>query len=98
MKYWRKYGWKKTWKQLKYNYVMLDTPEQLLRKEIIGYIGAIIGMLVGITMFIWKGTWYYTIAMLFTILIFYAQLKGKLKQLKILKEMEEQYKKKGRKK
>lgn len=85
-KYARKHGWKETFKQWKYNYLMLETPEQLIKKEIIGYLGSIIGMCIAIVMFVLLGYWYLVVAIAFTILIQYSQLVGKLKVLQQFKE------------
>lgn len=87
----KKIGWKKTKEKWYYNYVMLETPEQLLRKEIYGYIGTIGGLLIAIVIFISRGLWYVCIAMAFSLLIMYSKLKGTLKQQQELKDIEEQF-------
>jgi hypothetical protein len=94
-KYAHKHGWKETFKQWKYNYLMLETPEQLIKKEIIGYIGSIIGMCIAIMMFVFLGYWYLVVAIAFTILIQYSQLVGKLKVLEQFRESQERLKEMG---
>jgi hypothetical protein len=88
----RKYGYKETMKKWKYNYLMLETPEGLIKKRIIGYIGGIFGIVFAIIVFIRRGFWFITIAMGFSVLIMYANLKGDLKQLQVLKDLKEQFK------
>ncbi len=87
----KKIGWKATKKKWYYNYIMLETPDQLLKKEIFGYIGTIGGLLIAIIIFISRGYWYVTIAMAFSLLIMYAKLKGTLKQQQELKNIQEQF-------
>ncbi len=87
----RKIGWKKTKEKWYYSYVMLETPEQLLKKEIFGYIGTIGGLLLAIIIMISRGYWYITIAMAFSLLIMYSKLKGTLKQQQELKNIKEQF-------
>lgn len=90
-KHWKKHGWKKTKKELYRNYVMLETPQQLLKKEIMGYLGGILGFLIIIVFFITTKRYLYIVSTGFMLLIFYAQLKGKLKHLQQLKDMEEEF-------
>lgn len=87
----RIYGFRETFEKWKYNYYMLDTPEQLLKKEIIGYIGGIGGLLLAMVMFTVRGMWFVCIAMGFSIFIMYAQLKGKLKSLQILRDVQKDF-------
>jgi hypothetical protein len=91
----RKYGWKKTWEKIKHNFIMLETPKQLLGMEIIGFKGAIIGTIFALGYLLTKGMWYICIAIAFAILIQYAGLKGKLQQreqLRQLEKIQEEYK------
>ena len=82
-------GWKRTKKKWYYNFVMLQTPEKLMEQEITGYIGSMVGIVFAM-IFMWiKGLWYITFAMAFSLLILYAQLKGKLKQKQILKDIKD---------
>ena len=90
-KYWKKHGWNKTSKDLKYNYLMLETPENLLKKEITSYIGVLGALLLALVFLAFRGFWYISLIMLFSIAISYYQMKGKLIQLKKLKEMTEQF-------
>jgi hypothetical protein len=90
IKHWKKYGWKKTIEKWKYNYVMLDTPEQLAQKEIYGYIGAMGGLLLAIVVLVSRGTWYIVIALGATMWIMYMQFKQKLQSLQNIKDMNKQ--------
>lgn len=87
----RKYGWKETIKKLKYNFIMLETPEGIVKKRIWGGIGAISGLIIAMFIFLYNKTWYLTIIMGFSALILYANLKGDLKQLQVLKDLEKQF-------
>lgn len=91
IKSWKKYGFKETLRKLKYNYVMLETPEGIVKKRIVGGVGAISGLIMAMFIFLYKGTWYLTIIMGFSSLILYANLKGDLKQLQVLKDLEKQF-------
>ena len=93
IKSWKKYGWKETIKKLKYQYIMLETPEGIIKKRIVGYVGGICGLILAMWILLMKGMWYVTIAIGFSILIMYANLKGDMKQLQVLKDLEEQFKK-----
>jgi len=89
--HWKIHGWKKTKADWYYNFVMLETPEQTLKKQILGYCGSIIGMIFAIVVLIYKDLWYITIAMAFMILIQYASLKQHLKQKQVLKDIKNKY-------
>jgi len=91
IKSWKKYGFKETKKKLYYNYVMLETPEGIIKKRIFGGIGAISGLIMAMFIFLYRRMWYVTIIMGFSALIMYANLKGDLKQLQILKDLEKQF-------
>ena len=84
---WKKYGFKETCKKLKYNFVMLSTPESLLQQEIIGYIGSIGGLVLAIVFLLYYRIWYIVFVLGFGIVIQQAQLRGKLKQKQILKDL-----------
>ena len=95
----RKVGWKETWKQLKYNFVMLESPEQLLKIEITGFAGALFGTLFAFIYLLVVGMWYITIAVGFSVLITYSGLKQKLQQRqqlenikKLAEELQNEYK------
>ena len=87
----KKYGWSEAWSKLKYNYIMLETPESIIHKKIIGYMGAIFGLGVSMIAFWWTGKWYISIALFFSLLIMYASLKGELKQQQILKDIKKDF-------
>lgn len=84
-------GWKKTWGKWKYNFIMLDTPQQLLRKEVYGWTGALCGN--GLAFILTAWTKNYIMLMLYAglMLVFYSNVKGKLKQLQTLKDIEENF-------
>jgi len=90
-KHWKKHGYRKTVEAWKKNYYFLDTPEQLLRKEIISYIGIIGAQLIALVILAFRGVWYISLIMLFGIGIGYYAMKGKLMQLRKLREMTRQF-------
>ena len=91
IRYVKKHGWEKAKKEWKRQYLLLETPEQLLKKEIIGYTGALFGMTIAIIVLLMRGTWYLTIAMVFVTFIMWTQLKGRLKQKQLLKDIKENF-------
>lgn len=76
----KKVGWKETWKQFKYNFVMLETPEQQMKIEIIGFYGSMAGTLFALIYLLFTGLWFITFAVGFSLLIQYGGLKGKLQR------------------
>ena len=90
-KHWKKHGLKKTVEEWRYQFVMLDTPEGLTKKEAIGYSGALIGGIWGIIYYLLQGNWGFMILLAGISLVFYSQMKGKLKQLQMLKDMKERF-------
>jgi hypothetical protein len=91
IKSWKKYGLKKTIEKWKYNYIMLETPQGIIKKRIWGGIGTISGLIIAMFIFLYKQMWYITIIMGFSALIVYANLKGDLKQLQTLKDLEKEF-------
>ena len=91
IKSWKKYGFKETKKRLYYNYVMLETPESIVEKRIIGHVGAIFGLVFAVIVFLLRGLILFPVIFFFSILILYANLKGDLKQLQILKDLKKQF-------
>ena len=87
----KKHGWKKTWENLKYNFVMLETPKGMVKKRIMGGVVAICGLIIVTFIFLFRGSWGLSLIMCGTFLIFYSNLKGDLKQLRILKDLEEEF-------
>lgn len=87
----RENGWERTWDRWKYNYAMLDTPEQLLRKEVFGYVGAMFGLLIGLVFMFFRGLWFISVVMGFSCFIMNCQLKSKLRQLRLLKNIKEEF-------
>jgi hypothetical protein len=70
------------------NGVQKITPVELLRTEIVGYVGSIIGTLFAMGFLIYFGMWYITLAIVFNLLIQGSQLIGKWQQYNLLKKME----------
>ena len=91
IKSWKKYGFKETKKKLYYNYVMLETPESMVKKRIVGNAGAMCGLIFAMLVFLFRGLILFPIIFGFSSLIMYSNLKGDLKQLQILKDLEEQF-------
>ena len=89
--YTRKHSFKEAWEKTKYRYAMSDTPEQIARKEVIGYIGSITGLLFAMIFLILRGSWYFSIALVFGIYLMSLQLKLKLKYLYALKDIEKKF-------
>ena len=61
------------------------TPEQLVKTEIIGYIGNLIGIIVVCIILAFTSVWYIIFAFVFGLLISASQLIGKIQQLQQLK-------------
>lgn len=90
-KHWKTHGWRRTVKDWKKNYYYLDTPEQLLKKEITSHVGMIGAFLIALVSFAYKGSWSISLIMVFATAVSYYTMKGKLMQLRKLKEMMEQF-------
>jgi len=91
-KYWKKHGLKATIKQWKYQFIMLETPEWQIQKEIIGYAGALAGGVWGIVFYLIQKRWPFMLLLSGLSLIFYTNFKAKLKQLQGLKDLKEKFK------
>ena len=87
-KHWKKHGFKKTMDQLKYNYIMLETPQQILKKQLIGYSGSMVATILCGTIFFIKGSWYITVLFFFTLFIQYAGFKQTLQQFYTINNIE----------
>ena len=71
--------------------IMSITPIQMIRTEIIGYIGSIIGLLLsGIILIFFAESWYLTITIFFIIIIQFIGLIGKYQQFNTLKTLEKE--------
>jgi hypothetical protein len=79
-------GFMKKWKQG----IMRITPEQLLRSEIKGYIGSILGTILAgyFFIFVYERMWTIAIILGFGIIIQGSQLIGKYQQLDALKKFQ----------
>lgn len=86
-----KHTWKEAWEKTKYRYAMLDTPEQIAKKEVIGLIGSIFGLLFAMLFLVLNGSWYFLIALAFGIYLMGMQLKLKLKYIYALRDIEKQF-------
>ena len=89
--YSKKYGIKKSVAKLKYSFIMLETPEQILMIEMIAFSGMIVGVIFAIVFLIYFGMWYLTGAAAFSILLQYAGLKNKWQQYQQLKDIQNLY-------
>jgi len=88
----RKYGWEKTKEEWVKQYLLLETPESLMRKEIVGYVINLVGLLIIITYFVWSKRWVFLTATAGGFIIFYYQLKMKLRSYRQLKDLRRQAK------
>jgi len=79
-------GFMKKWKEG----MMKLTPEQLLKAEIKGYLGSILGTIAAglIFIFVYKTMWAISIVLFFNIIIQGSQLIAKYQQLEAFKQME----------
>lgn len=80
LRYGRKHGFRKAWRDLLYNYAMLDTPEQQLKKQLVGYVGSMLGLVLAGVVFWFRGNWQLIPVFCFSELIMYANFKSVLKQ------------------
>ena len=91
LKYWRKHGWKKTWDDSKYNYVVLDTPVQLLKKELYGHATALLGFLIAFGWAAGTGNWWLIVLFLGMTYVQYVQFKQKLLHYNKIKKLEAEF-------
>jgi hypothetical protein len=89
--WWKEKGFNEAFKKLKYNFIMLETPEQILKIELISYFGMIFGIIFAIVFLIYFKMWYVTIAAMFSLLLQYAGMKHKWQQLQQLKDIQNLY-------
>jgi len=66
------------------------TPTQLLRTEMIGYVGTIVGSIICIIFFIWINFWVICIPISFGLLISGSSLIGKYQQYIMMKQLEKE--------
>ena len=66
------------------------TPLQLCSARISGYIGTIVGMMIGIFVSIYSHSWWLVIVLIFVVWLQAAALLGDIQQRKALKESEQQ--------
>jgi len=71
--------------------IMSVTPIQMIRTEIIGYIGSIVGLLfASIVLIFFADSWYMAITIFFIVIIQVIGLVGKYQQFNTLKELEKE--------
>ena len=75
---WKRDGFKKTWKRMKYNYVMLDSPEQMLKKEIWGGCGMLGAIVLVLSVFAYRKQYFLLPLFVFIFYVNFTQVKGKL--------------------
>jgi len=85
----RQEGLKAAFAKWRYNFIMFDTPEHQLNQKVFGVAGSFTFLVISAIVLTWQGRWYIGVALAFTALVQYADLKGTLKQRKILKEIKE---------
>jgi hypothetical protein len=88
----REEGFKKAFAKWRYNYIMLDTPEYQLSQKAVGYAGSMVFLLAGCIILTLKGLWPIGLALAFTALVQYVDLKGVLKQRRVVKNLSAQQK------
>lgn len=89
-KYWKKHGLKKTWKQWKYNMIMLYTPEEALKQQSFFYGGMIVsGIAITIVRFV-VGDFWMGLFFCFVILLLQSQMRTTIKQRNILVKINKQ--------
>jgi len=87
----RRDGWLKAWKKLQYQYIMLETPEQQLKKEVFGYCGMLLGVTLAGVVFAWRRQYHLVPLFAFIFYINLTQAKGKYRQLLTLKDIKEKF-------
>lgn len=91
----RRDGVKETWKKLQYNYVLLETPEQQIKKELYGYCGMLGAIILVLSVFAYRRQWFLLPLFAFIFWVNYCQAKGKYKQLLTLKSIKEKFEEGG---
>lgn len=95
IKIWRRDGFKETYKQWKIRFYELQTPERLMKQELIGLTGSLFGLILALIFLVLLNMWYFIVWLSFVTWITYVQLKGKLKVRKALEEQQEELKRIG---
>ncbi len=95
IKYWKQHGFKETMKKWHYNYIMLETPESSLKKELFGQAGTMGGLLLAFVMLIANGVWYVSVAVFFGIYLTWINFKRTLQQLRQMRNIKEEFNKVG---
>ena len=88
----KKHGFRKFLKDWKYNFIMLQTPEHLLNQEIYGLFGTIIGLTIIFIAIAYTKRYYILLAIAFSALMIYSQLKQKMQQKQTLVDLKEGWK------
>jgi len=91
IKHLKKHGYKKTMKDWKRNFLIIQTPEIITNQKIFGTWGSMLGLIVIFIAFIYKDVLYATIAIGFGIYLQYVSLKQLYLQKQTLQDITEQY-------
>lgn len=89
--HWKKHGLRKTLKDFKRNFLILQTPEKITKQKIQGTIGSIVGLLIILIVFYKKDMYYALIAVFFGIYLQYISLKQLYLQKQTLQDIKNQY-------
>ena len=87
----RRDGFKLAWEKFKYQFAMLQTPEQNLKNEMAGYIGTMVGLLIATPFMLFMGRWYFCFVTVGGFWISMTQFRGKLKQIYLLRDIKKNF-------
>lgn len=88
----RRDGWKEAWKKLKYQFVMLQTPESRIKQELWGYAGTMTGLFIATPFMAWIGKWYFCFVTVGGFWLSFTNFRGRLQQLYTIKEIKQKMK------
>ena len=91
IKHWKKHGLKQTLKDWKRNFLILQTPELIIKQKIQGSIAMIIGLTIILSVLIWGKIYYAIVAVLAGMFIQYVSLKEFSAQQQVIRELKEKY-------
>ena len=91
IKHIKRYGLKKTLKDWKLNFLILQTPELINRQRIQGSIAMLLGLFLILSVLIYKEIYYTTLAILAGIFLQYISLKQLLAQREALRKLREDF-------
>ena len=84
-------GVKESYRKWKYNYYMLETPENILRKELLSLFATTCGLLIATPFMFYSGRWYFSIVTLAGAWLSWLSFKTKKKQLITLEEIKKEF-------